>query len=163
MEATVPWPAWGIHTSSKSVTQKANAAWKCFPQSYEIKPQHWASSHCQAASCHPEEVSPGFRFTPLCLATGGIRLQQLLGPPVHCSQHPSTKPFAPREPGQETPDSSSQVIPTSNLVHGEGGSWCTMWQWPFSRMWESDRLLFCLGVCLLLHKKKKIALSPVEK
>lgn len=66
MEATVPWPAWGIHTSSKSVTQKANAAWKCFPQSYEIKPQHCASSCCQAASCHPEEVSPGFLiYTPM--------------------------------------------------------------------------------------------------
>lgn len=35
-------------------------------------------------------------------------------------------------------------------------------QRPFSRTWEGDRLLFCLGVSLLLHEKKKLISSPVE-
>lgn len=34
--------------------------------------------------------------------------------------------------------------------------------WPFSRMWESDRSLFCLGVGLFLHEEKQLVSSPVE-
>lgn len=47
-------------------------------------------------------------------------------------------------------------------ARGEEGSCCTMQLWPFSRMWESNSLLFSLGVGLFLHEKKKLVTSPAE-
>lgn len=110
--------------------------------------------------CLPPSQQPqGYGFTLLCLATGGISLQQLLDPLVCCLEHSSIKTPASGEPDEETP---APALRPSSLQSWNVGRKLMLQRWPFSRICESDRLLLCLKEGLFLHEKKKLISCPVE-
>lgn len=161
--------SWGCLGKSYLIPEhnrENNTAWTRFPPSYEIKPQHWASSHCQAASHPPEEAEPGFLiYTPvpchwwdffsifwacLCVvcripAWSPLFLESLV------NKHQLVDQMEMQLTG----------IPTSKLMHGEKGSCWKTQRWPFSRIWESNRLLFLFGGGFI-PPWEKLASSLVE-
>lgn len=58
--------------------------------------------------------------------------------------------------------SGDPYLKATELCGLEGCLLWMRWLWPFSRVWESDRLLFVWRVGLFLHMKKKLVSSPVK-
>ena len=140
------------------VTLLQQEGWTGWPTEVPSNPDHsvilWF--------CDPEEAYPGFLVYnavpchwwdfssaapgPTCVLLAASQHKAL------CSQRPWSKNTGLQLPG----------CPRFKVVRGEGGSCCTTWRWPFSRVWETGRLPFCLGVGLFLQERKKLISSPVE-
>lgn len=108
-------------------------------------------SHCQAVFCHCREVNPLFSDVSQHACT-------LLA----VSQNKSlwSQRFWWRNTKLQL--SGDPYLKATELCGLEGCLLWMRWLWPFSRVWESDRLLFVWRVGLFLHVKKELVSSPVK-